>query len=182
MTHIIAKTYSVIGNATCSIPVDTIVVPIQQKTGAYMGLTGNIVQDSHEEFHILLQQQLKNHPPAIGECFFIQRPHRPERTFDNVLYVADDEVLSLSIFTELILCKLVRCGCTAIALPPLRYHQESASKTMEAILDGIRDFQESYNAPLHIYLTLGKHDSIAWKCVFDQTKYCGEWCDGRFIA
>jgi len=182
VTNIIANTYSVIGNATCSVPVDTIVVAIYPETGAYQGLIGNIIQDSHAVYHALLQQQLKDHPPKNGECFFIQQPHRAERTFDNVLFVADDGLLSLSVFTEQILCRLVRCGCTVIGLPPLRYHQESAEESMGAMLKGIRNFQQTYSAPLHIYLTLGKCDSIAWKHVFDQTKYCGEWCDGRYIA
>ncbi|MFZ2025120.1 MAG: hypothetical protein WAV51_02485 [Microgenomates group bacterium] len=182
MTNIIAKTYSVIGNATNAIIVDTIVALIHPISGAYTELTGNIIRGTYEIFHTLLQQQLQDHPPKSDECFFVQQPHRPERTFDNVLYVADDGSLPLSTFTERILCQLVQHGSSIVAIPLLRYQQTSVKETTEAMLNGIRRFQDTNNAPLHIYLTLGKRDSVAWKLLHAETKYCGEWSNGQYIA
>lgn len=177
----ILKTYSIVGNIISAMHFDSIVTFIQPITGAYIGLTGNLIQCTYATFHDGLQKKIALHPPKNGDYYFIEEPHSADRTFDNVLYVVDDGSLPLSTCTERLLIEMVKHHCSVVGLPLLRYEPKTADATTEAMLKGIHNFQNNYNAPLHIYMVLGSPNSLISKRIYDETKFCGEWNAGKVI-
>lgn len=168
---IIPHTYSIVGSIIATIPFDTIVAPIQSN-GLYIGLTGNIIQGSYPKFHKALHRKLKrSHAPENDEGFFISQPPFSARTFNRVFYVIDDGSIPLSTFTERLLYRLYTNDCLIVGLPILRYRQEAVAVSIRMMLKGIRNFQNTCNAPMRIYITIPASLSPIPSDIFSQTVF-----------